>query len=292
MVIRKAVFPVAGLGTRFLPATKALPKEMLTVVDKPLIEYAVREAIEAGIKELIFVTSIYKRSIEDYFDKNFELETKLKEAEKFEFLKKVQSMLPDDVSCAYIRQTEALGLGHAVNCARSLIGNEPFAVLLADDLIESKKVGCLKEMVKAYEDNQCGIIAVQPIKPEETLSYGMVSLKEDNISIAHLVEKPKPEDAPSDLGIVGRYILPSEIFQYLKNQHQGKGGEIQLTDAIDKLSNDQRVIAHKFSGRRYDCGDKLGFLIANFEYTRKHPSFGKKFEDYVRKVLLNEVEVD
>ncbi|MCF6767359.1 UTP--glucose-1-phosphate uridylyltransferase GalU [Thiotrichales bacterium 19S11-10] len=292
MVIRKAVFPVAGLGTRFLPATKALPKEMLTVVDKPLIEYAVREAIEAGIKELIFVTSIYKRSIEDYFDKNFELETKLKEAEKFEFLKKVQSMLPDDVTCAYIRQTEALGLGHAVNCARPLIGNEPFAVLLADDLIESKTVGCLKEMVKAYKDNQCGIIAVQPIKPEETLSYGMVSLKEDNISIAHLVEKPKPEDAPSDLGIVGRYILPSEIFQYLKNQHQGKGGEIQLTDAIDKLSNDQRVIAHKFSGRRYDCGDKLGFLIANFEYTRKHPSFGQKFEDYVRKVLLNEVEVD
>ncbi|MCF6764157.1 UTP--glucose-1-phosphate uridylyltransferase GalU [Thiotrichales bacterium 19S3-7] len=285
MMIKKAVFPVAGLGTRFLPATKALPKEMLTVVDKPLIEYAVREAIDAGIKELIFVTSIYKRSIEDYFDKNFELETKLLEKNKLDFLEQVQSMLPKDVTCIYVRQTEALGLGHAVNCAAPLIGNEPFAVLLADDLIESKRVGCLKQMVEAYEYHKCGIIAVQPIKKEETINYGMVSLLEDNLSIRHLVEKPQPEDAPSDLGIVGRYILPAEIFYHLNNQDKGAGGEIQLTDAIESLALTQRLVAHRFDGRRYDCGDKLGFLIANFEYTRKHPEFGNQFECYVRQIL-------
>lgn len=286
MIIRKAVFPVAGLGTRFLPATKALPKEMLTVVDKPLIEYAVREAIDAGIKELIFVTSIYKRSIEDYFDKNFELETKLLEKNKLEFLEQVQGMLPKDVTCVYIRQTEALGLGHAVNCARSLIGNEPFAVLLADDLIESQtNHGCLKQMIDAYNEHRCGVIAVQPIKKEETKNYGMVSLKEDGLSIEHLVEKPLPENAPSDLGIVGRYILPGNIFKYLNEQATGVGGEIQLTDAIEKLVKQERLIIHRFDGRRYDCGDKLGFLIANFEYTRKHREFGHLFEAYVRDVL-------
>ncbi|TNF66304.1 MAG: UTP--glucose-1-phosphate uridylyltransferase GalU [Gammaproteobacteria bacterium] len=284
-MIKKAVFPVAGLGTRFLPATKALPKEMLTVVDKPLIEYAVKEAIDAGIKELIFVTSIYKRSIEDYFDKNFELETKLLEKNKLEFLEQVQSMLPKDVTCVYIRQTEALGLGHAVNCASPLVGNEPFAVLLADDLIESRGVGCLKQMVEAYEYHKCGVIAVQPIEKEETVNYGMVSLRDDDLSIEHLVEKPKPEDAPSDLGIVGRYILPADIFYHLSKQNKGAGGEIQLTDAIEQLALTQRLIAHRFDGRRYDCGDKLGFLIANFEYTRKHSEFGDLFESYVRQAL-------
>lgn len=286
MSITKAIFPVAGLGTRFLPATKALAKEMLTVVDKPLIEYAVKEAIDAGIKELIFVTSIYKRSIEDYFDKNYELEAKLLEKNKTKFLKQVQSMLPKDVTCVYIRQTEALGLGHAVNCARPLINeNESFAVILADDLIDAKK-GCLSQMVEQYNYHQCGVIAVQPIQPHETESYGMVSLKEDHLSIAHLVEKPKVKDAPkSNLGIVGRYILPGKIFSLLSKVQKGAGGEIQLTDAIEALVQQERAIIHQFEGKRYDCGDKLGFLIANFEYTRKHPEFGKDFEKYIKNTL-------
>ncbi len=278
--IRKAVFPVAGLGTRFLPATKASPKEMLTVVDKPLIQYAVEEAIEAGISELIFVTSTHKRAIEDHFDKSFELEYQLEKKQKLELLELVRNIVPNDVQCIYVRQKEALGLGHAVLCAKRLVGDEDFAVLLADDLIASDKEGCLSQMVAQYKYQHCGVLAVQEVPKEDTHQYGIVEVHADN-SIQSIVEKPDPEEAPSNLAVVGRYILPASIFEHLEKVKPGAGGEIQLTDAIAAQIKKGRMIAHTFSGERYDCGDKLGFLIANYEYACRHPVLGAGFKAYV-----------
>jgi len=278
--ITKAVFPVAGLGTRFLPATKANPKEMLPIVDKPLIQYAVEEAVEAGIKELIFVTSSTKRAIEDHFDSNFELETKLAQNGKSELLKIVTDILPKGVSCAYVRQAETLGLGHAVLCARPLISDEPFAVLLADDLIDAKP-GCLSQMVSEYEKHQSSIVAVQEIRREETDKYGVVLLK-NGFQIESLVEKPAPASAPSTLGVVGRYVLSSHIFDCLEKTRQGSGNEIQLTDGIAKLLETEKAYAHPFQGKRYDCGSKIGYLEATVEYALKHPELCNEFRQYLK----------
>lgn len=284
--ITKAVFPVAGLGTRFLPATKASPKEMLPIVDKPLIQYAVEEAIEAGIKELIFVTSSAKRAIEDHFDKNYELEAKLQEKHKLDLLKQVQEILPPGVSCVYIRQQEALGLGHAVLCAKPLVGKEPFAILLADDLIRGQDQSCLAQMVELYENNHCGVLAVETVKPSETKSYGIVQIDEE-YSICKIVEKPAPEKAPSNLAVVGRYILSHEIFDYLEEITPGAGGEIQLTDAIAMMIHKQVVMAYPFKGRRYDCGSKLGYLIANIDYGQEHPECGEQLKQYLNNLARN-----
>ncbi len=280
--IRKAVFPVAGLGTRFLPATKASPKEMLTVVDKPLIQYAVEEAIEAGVNELIFVTSTHKRTIEDHFDKSFELEYQLEKKQKLDMLEMVRNIVPKHVQCVYIRQKEALGLGHAVLCAKRLIGGEDFAVLLADDLIASEGKGCLSQMVDQHRYQRCGVLAVQEVPQKDTHQYGIVEISADK-SIQSIVEKPKPEDAPSNLAVVGRYILSASIFDHLEKIKPGAGNEIQLTDAIAAQIKAGRMISHIFEGQRYDCGDKLGFLIANYEYACRHPGLGKAFREYVKK---------
>jgi len=282
--ITKAVFPVAGLGTRFLPATKANPKEMLTVVDKPLIQYAAEEAIEAGITELIFVTGRSKRSIEDHFDKAYELEMELEAKNKTKLLDMVQSILPSGVSCIYIRQGEPLGLGHAVLCARPAVGREPFAVILADDLIDGGEKGCLKQMVEVFDHYNSGVVAVQPVPKERTQSYGIVESREVEARISKMssiVEKPKPEDAPSNLGVVGRYILPGEMMDILASTKSGTGGEIQLTDGIATLLAQQQVLAYEFEGTRYDCGSKLGYLQANVEYALQHPELADAFAAYL-----------
>jgi UTP--glucose-1-phosphate uridylyltransferase len=281
--VTKAVFPVAGLGTRFLPATKANPKEMLPIVDKPLIQYAVEEAIKAGIEELIFVTSSTKRAIEDHFDSNFELETKLAQNGKQELLDIVKSILPKGVSCAYVRQPETLGLGHAVLCARPLIFDEPFAVLLADDLIDAVP-GCLAQMVALYEKHRATIVAVQEIPREETNRYGVVSIKQD-YQIKGLVEKPAPELAPSTLGVVGRYILSPSIFRCLETTSQGSGGEIQLTDGIAKLLETESAYAYAFQGKRYDCGSKMGYLEATIAHALKHPELSETFRQYLKTII-------
>lgn len=286
--INKAVFPVAGLGTRFLPATKASPKEMLPIVDKPLIQYAVEEAIGIGITELIFVTSSSKRAIEDHFDSNFELESKLAHAGKEELLNIVKQILPKGVSCAYIRQSETLGLGHAVACARPLINNEPFAVLLADDLIDAHP-SCLEQMAAIYNETNSSVVAVHEIDAEETHKYGIVGLtrKRENLGeINAIIEKPNPKNAPSNLGVVGRYILTPEIFNYLEKISRGMGGEIQLTDAIAALLNDQTVYAWQFNGTRYDCGSKMGYLQATLAYALKHPEIGDEFKEYLKKQII------
>lgn len=272
--ITKAVFPVAGLGTRFLPATKASPKEMLPIVDKPLIQYAVEEAVAAGINELIFVTSSSKRAIEDHFDSNFELEYKLQQQGKTALLNCVKNILPAGVACSYVRQREALGLGHAVLCAAPLIGDEPFAVLLADDLIDGGTQSCLQQMKEIHEQTQSNVIAIQAIDNKETDKYGIVAATDITINpllLTQLVEKPTPENAPSNLAIVGRYILMPEIFQILSTTNPGAGSEIQLTDAISKLLLTQKIYGLKFQGKRYDCGSKLGYLEATFAYALKHP---------------------
>lgn len=280
MKITKAIFPVAGLGTRFLPATKANPKEMLPIVDKPLIQYAVEEAVSAGIKELIFVTSSSKRAIEDHFDSNFELEATLVEKGKYALLEIVKGILPDGVSCAYIRQKSPQGLGHAVLCAKSLVLNEPFAVLLADDLIDGGEVSCLKQMVTQFNERQASIIAVQKIDPSQTNKYGIVDVANHDVTmpIKGIVEKPSPQDAPSDLAVVGRYILTPRIFQLLENTNHGSQGEIQLTDAIAKLLRDESAYAYQFLGKRYDCGCKLGYLEATVAYALKHPELAEDFK--------------
>jgi UTP--glucose-1-phosphate uridylyltransferase len=286
--VTKAVFPVAGLGTRFLPATKANPKEMLPIVDKPLIQYAVEEAIKAGIRELIFVTSSTKRAIEDHFDSNFELEMKLQEHNKQDLLKIVRDVLPKGVSSVYVRQSEALGLGHAVLCAKNLINEEPFAVMLADDLIDAP-VGCLSQMVNDYErlgGNLGGVIAVQEIDSTETERYGIVGIKPDK-EIIKIVEKPKLQDAPSNLGVVGRYVLSSNIFIHLEKTPAGNKGEIQLTDAIASLiqhNQGKKVYACLFDGVRYDCGSKLGYLEATVQYALKHPELADDFRRYLNKI--------
>jgi UTP--glucose-1-phosphate uridylyltransferase len=283
--ITKAVFPVAGLGTRFLPATKANPKEMLPVVDKPLIQYAVDEAIAAGIKELIFVTSWSKRAIEDHFDKNFELEFTLQERGKHKLLEDLHNLIPKDVRCVYVRQPEALGLGHAVLCAKTLIKDEPFAVLLADDLIWSEPDSVLSTMVDVYNKNKAsGVVAVQTVRPSETDQYGIVEIEGLEHRIKGIVEKPKKEEAPSNLGVVGRYILPPEIFSSLERVKKGAGGEIQLTDAISDLLKDYKIHAHLFDGKRYDCGSKLGYLQANIDYALRSEELGADIRDYISNI--------
>jgi UTP--glucose-1-phosphate uridylyltransferase len=287
--VKKAVFPVAGLGTRFLPATKASPKEMLPIVDKPLIQYAVEEAVQAGVDVLVFITSRTKRAISDHFDKAYELETELAARGKSEILRIVQNIVPPHVTCVYIRQAEALGLGHAVNCARAVIGDEPFAVLLADDMIDDGHSGCLSQMVKVFDEWQCSVLGVERIDPADTQSYGIVKanpIEEKLSKLDGIVEKPKPENAPSNLGVVGRYILTPAIFSKLENVQKGAGGEIQLTDAIAMLLHDEPVLAYEFFGRRYDCGSKLGYLVATVEQGLKHSELSDEFKAYLKSLAL------
>ena len=284
--ITKAVFPVAGLGTRFLPATKASPKEMLPIVDKPLIQYAVEEAVAAGFTDLIFITGRGKRTIEDHFDKAYELEAELQAHGKNKLLKEVRGLLDSGVTCTYTRQAEALGLGHAVMCARHLIGDEHFAVILADDLIDAH-VPVMKQMVQAQAKHGGSVIAVQDVPREDTASYGIVTADKvaDRISKLHgIVEKPKPDEAPSTLGVVGRYILSPRIFHFLENLRRGAGGEIQLTDAIGRLLRDENVFGYEFQGQRYDCGSKLGYLQATVNYALKHPELADDFREFLATV--------
>jgi len=285
--ITKAVFPVAGLGTRFLPATKVSAKEMLPIVDKPLIQYAVEEAVAAGIDTMIFITGRTKNSIMDHFDKAYELEKELESRGKEETLKMLQDILPPHVSCVFIRQSEALGLGHAVHCARPVVGDEPFAVILADDLIEDGTRGCMAQMVRLYEEKQSSILGVERVDISETGSYGIVKTGEFSGTsgvVEQIVEKPKPELAPSNLAVVGRYILTPAIFDKIENTGRGAGGEIQLTDAIADLLADEQVLAYEFEGRRFDCGSKLGFLIATVEYGLMHKELKDGFWDYLKEL--------
>ncbi len=286
--ITKAVFPVAGLGTRFLPATKVTAKEMLPIVDKPLMQYAVEEAVAAGIDTLIFITGRTKNVIMDHFDKAYELEKELEARGKDDALKMLQELLPAHVSCVFIRQSEALGLGHAVYCARPVIGDEPFAVILPDDLIEDGNRGCMAQMVRLYEEKQSSILGVERVHPSETGSYGIVKTAEfsgPSGVVELIVEKPKPEVAPSNLAVVGRYILTPAIFDKIKNTGRGAGGEIQLTDAIADLLADEQVLAYEFEGRRFDCGAKLGFLIANVEYGLMHKDLKDGFSAYLKDLV-------
>jgi UTP--glucose-1-phosphate uridylyltransferase len=287
--IRKAVFPVAGLGTRFLPVTKASPKEMLPIVDKPLIQYAVEEAAAAGITEMIFVTGRGKRSIEDHFDKAYELEAELAAHGKVKLLKEIQSLLPDNLHYSYVRQSEALGLGHAVMCARSLVGDEPFAVVLADDLIDAE-VPVLRQMIDLYEQHNSSVIGVQNVPLEQTQQYGIVRPQSMGVRIhriADIVEKPQPENAPSTLGVVGRYVFTPEIFDSLDNLRPGTGGEIQLTDAIAAMLDKHPVLAYEFKGRRYDCGSKLGYLEASVVYALKHPAIAEDFGNFITQLQVD-----
>lgn len=286
-IITKAVFPVAGLGTRFLPATKASPKEMLPIVDKPLIQYAVEEAVAAGIDTMIFITGRSKNAITDHFDKAYELEKELEAKGRTETLSLIRDILPPHVSCIFIRQAEALGLGHAVYCARPVVGDEPFAVILADDLIEDAGRGCMAQMVKLYEQKHSSILGVERINPADTGSYGIVKTAEFSGaygSVDFIVEKPKPEEAPSNLAVVGRYILTPAIFDKIKKTGRGAGGEIQLTDAIADLLKDEQVLAYEFEGKRYDCGSKLGFLIATVEHGLLHKELKDDFLAYLRNL--------
>ncbi|MDO9169266.1 MAG: UTP--glucose-1-phosphate uridylyltransferase GalU [Methylobacter sp.] len=289
--IRKAVFPVAGLGTRFLPATKASPKEMLPVVDKPLIQYCVEEAVAAGIDTIIFITGRTKNVIMDHFDKAYELENELTTRGKTEILKMVQEMMPPNVSFVFIRQPEALGLGHAVLCAKSVVGNEPFAVILADDLIANRNGdGCITQMVEQYNKHQCSILGVEQVNPRETDKYGIVKTKELSPAVGQvetIIEKPAPEHAPSNLGVVGRYILTPAIFDKIEQTQRGAGGEIQLTDAIAALMSDEQVLAYEFEGKRYDCGSKLGYLQATVEFGLMHEELKGDFLDYLKNLALD-----
>ena len=280
--ITKAVFPVAGMGTRFLPATKASPKEMLPIVDKPLIQYAVEEAVEAGCTDIVFITGRNKRSIEDHFDKAYELETELERKNKNALLELTQNILPEGVNLMYIRQTEALGLGHAVLCAAPAVSNEPFAVILADDLIDAPK-GALAQMMDVYNATGSSVLGVETVDPSQTGSYGIVEIEPKEVyqRVTSIVEKPKPADAPSNLAVVGRYILTPAIFDLLRHTQAGAGGEIQLTDAIAALLKQETVLAHAFSGQRYDCGSKLGYLQATLAYGCKHPEVGAEFAKMV-----------
>ncbi|NOR68952.1 MAG: UTP--glucose-1-phosphate uridylyltransferase GalU [Methylomarinum sp.] len=283
--ITKAVFPVAGLGTRFLPATKASPKEMLPIVDKPLIQYAVEEAVAAGIDTMIFVTGRNKMAIPNHFDKAYELECELEAKGKQETLDIIQNIIPPHVSCVFIRQSEALGLGHAVHCAKPVVGNEPFAVILADDLIQDTDRGCMAQMVKLFNEKNCSILGVERVDPSETDKYGVVKTSEQSgpsAKIDIIVEKPKPEVAPSNLAVVGRYILTPAIFKKIENTGKGAGGEIQLTDAIADLLQDETALAYEFEGIRYDCGSKLGFLIATVEHGLLHKELKDDFLDYLK----------
>ena len=283
--ITKAVFPVAGLGTRFLPVTKASPKEMLPIVDKPLIQYAVEEAAAAGISDMIFITGRNKRAIEDHFDKAYELETELQLRNKTALLEQVQAATPRGINCVYIRQTEALGLGHAVLCAEPVVVDEPFAVLLADDLIDAS-TPVMKQMVDLAARENASVIGVMPVAPEETGSYGIVEAEKEPAGerihrITRIVEKPKPGESPSTLAVVGRYVLSPRIFHHLRTMSPGAGGEIQLTDGIARLLTEERVLAYEFDGRRYDCGSKLGYLEATVDFGKRHPEVGQAFTRFI-----------
>lgn len=285
--ITKAVFPVAGMGSRFLPATKATAKEMLPVVDKPLIQYAVEEAVAAGITDMVFITGRNKRAIEDHFDKAYELEATLEEQGKTELLRLVQSVVPKDVNCIYIRQAEPLGLGHAVLCAKPVIQDEPFAVILADDLIDGEQP-IVKQMVEVFAEHQSSILGVQDVPRAHTKQYGIVSstnLGRDIERVHGIVEKPKPEVAPSTLAVVGRYILTPRIFHHLENVKPGAGGERQLTDGIAELLKEEQLLAYRFNGIRYDCGSKLGYLQAQVAFGLKHRELSEQFAAYLRTVV-------
>jgi len=286
--IRKAVFPVAGLGTRFLPATKTVPKEMLPIIDRPLIQYAVDEAIEAGCDTLIFVTNRYKHAVADYFDKAYELEQKLERAGKHEQLELVRNVLPDGVRAVFVTQAEALGLGHAVLCAKPIVGDEPFAVVLPDDLIWNRGAGALKQMADAAEATGASMIAVQDVAPEQTASYGIVAT--DAFSgrsgrINRIVEKPAPDVAPSNLAVVGRYVLDGSIFDLLENTTPGAGGEIQLTDAIETLLSQKPVHAYRFKGTRFDCGTHIGLIEATIRYALDHEKLSDAARDMMQSAL-------
>jgi UTP--glucose-1-phosphate uridylyltransferase len=282
--LRKAVFPVAGLGSRFLPVTKASPKEMLPIVDKPLIQYAVEEAAAAGITDMVFVTGRNKRAIEDHFDKAYEIETELERKNKNALLDMVRSVLPEGVRCMYIRQAEPLGLGHAVLCAQPIVGNEPFAVLLADDLIDADPPAMCR-MAEIFGATGASLLGVEEVPRSQTQSYGIVTvdkMRGDTAKIHSIVEKPKPADAPSNLGVIGRYVLTPKIFHMLAEMAPGAGGEIQLTDAISALLTHERVLAVRLPGKRYDCGSKLGYLQAMLEYGLRHPETGEQFARYLK----------
>jgi len=286
--IRKAVFPVAGLGTRFLPATKTVPKEMLPIIDRPLIQYAVDEAIEAGCDTLVFVTNRYKHAVADYFDKAYELEQKLEKAGKTELLALIRDVLPANVRAVFVTQAEALGLGHAVLCAKPVIGNEPFAVLLPDDLIWNKGPGALKQMADVAEGQNASVIAVQDVPREQTASYGIVDTGGANHNpspILAMVEKPLPEVAPSTLAVVGRYVLRPEVFALLEQTKPGKGGEIQLTDAIAGLSQYSPLLAYRFAGRRFDCGSRIGLVEATIRFALDHDDLADDARAYMRAAL-------
>ncbi len=281
--ITKAVFPVAGMGSRFLPATKASPKEMMPVVDKPLIQYAVEEAVAAGITDMVFITGRNKRAIEDHFDTAYEVEAELAARGKTELLRAVQEVIPKHVNCIYIRQSEPLGLGHAVLCAQPVVQDEPFAVILADDLIDGEP-SIIKQMLDVYQRHRCSVLGVQDVPRSQTAQYGIVSSSnlEQNVEQVHgIVEKPSPETAPSTLAVVGRYILTPRIFHHLKNVQAGAGGEIQLTDGIAALLQEEKLLAYRFNGTRYDCGSKLGYLKATVAYGLKHPELSDEFAAYL-----------
>jgi len=281
--ITKAVFPVAGLGSRFLPATKASPKEMMPVVDKPLIQYAVEEAIAAGITDMVFITGRTKRSIEDHFDKAYEMEAELEARGKHDLLKIARETAPSHINCIYIRQAEPLGLGHAVLCAATVVGDEPFAVLLADDLIDADPP-VLKQMADVFSYYHCSVLATMNVPRADTRQYGIVSTETqggDVQRVKAMVEKPAPEKAPTTQAVVGRYILTPGIFRHLRSVHPGAGGEIQLTDAISALLEEEAVLAYQFKGTRFDCGSKLGYLQATIALARKHPEVSKEFEAYL-----------
>lgn len=284
-VVSKAVFPVAGLGTRFLPATKANPKEMLPIVDKPLIQYAVEEAVEAGITDLIFINGRSKRAIPDHFDKAFELESELEAKGKTALLEVVQNIIPSHVNCIYIRQAEALGLGHAVLCAERVVGDEPFAVLLADDLIDASP-GATRQLVEQFGFYRSSVIGVQTVPPSDINQYGIVTSRPVTKRVhlvESIVEKPRVGSVSSNLAVVGRYVFTARIFDYLKRIERGVAGELQLTDAISRLLSEQQVLAYEYHGTRYDCGSKIGFLRANVEYALKHPELAEDFAVFLRR---------
>ena len=284
--ITKAVFPVAGMGSRFLPATKASPKEMMAVVDKPLIQYAVEEAVAAGITDMVFITGRNKRAIEDHFDKAYELEAELAMRGKDELLRIVREVIPAHINCIYIRQTDPLGLGHAVLCAQPVLQDEPFAVILADDLCDGE-TPIVKQMVDVFARYQCSILGVKNVPREQTRQYGIVSstkLSDDLEWVNGIVEKPEPEVAPTTLAVVGRYILTPRIFHHLQNVQPGAGGEIQLTDAIASLINEEKMLAYRFKGTRYDCGSKLGYLKASVALALKHPEVREEFAAYLQSL--------
>jgi UTP--glucose-1-phosphate uridylyltransferase len=282
--ITKAVFPVAGMGSRFLPATKASPKEMMPIVDKPLIQYAVEEAVAAGITDMVFITGRNKRAIEDHFDKAYELEAELEMRGKNELLRVVREVIPSHINCIYIRQTQPLGLGHAVLCAQPVVQDEPFAVILADDLIDGEPP-IVKQMVQVFQQHPCSILGVQNVPREQTGQYGIVSsvpLAANLERVNGIVEKPRPETAPSTLAVVGRYILTPRIFYHLQNVQAGAGGEIQLTDGIAALMREEEMLAYRFDGTRYDCGSKLGYLKATVALGLKHPEVRDEFAEIGR----------